>query len=144
MSGTQPTRRVPDLNASDQRHDPAAAPAKDAPFAAKLAFYRAEHRSRGVRLTHLVGIPTVACSLPLVLARPRIGIPLFAAGWSLQVAGHVLFEHNRPALTRGPITYQLCGLAHWCEEIGDLLAGPARTSDVRAASPEADAGVSGG
>ncbi|MCK9920427.1 DUF962 domain-containing protein [Frankia sp. AgPm24] len=56
----------------------------------------------------------------------------------------MLFEHNRPALTRGPITYQLCGLAHWCEEIGDLLAGPARTSDVRAASPEADAGVSGG
>ncbi|WP_248810723.1 DUF962 domain-containing protein [Frankia sp. AgPm24] len=61
-----------------------------------------------------------------------------------RTAGHVLFEHNRPALTRGPITYQLCGLAHWCEEIGDLLAGPARTSDVRAASPEADAGVSGG
>jgi uncharacterized membrane protein YGL010W len=88
-----------------------------------MAYYRSQHTSRGIRLTHLVGIPGVAFSLPVVATRPRIGLPVFAASWALQVAGHLLFEHNRPALTRGPVTYQLCGLAFWCEEVADLLAG---------------------
>ncbi len=107
--------------------DPAAGevqpPDRTDSFAAKMAFYRSQHTSRGIRLTHLVGIPGVAFSLPLVVARPRVGVAMFAASWAVQVAGHALVEHNRPALTRGPLTYQLCGLAHWCEEVAELLAG---------------------
>lgn len=92
-------------------------------FDAKMDYYRSQHTSRGIRLTHLIGIPGVALALPLLAARPRVGAALFAASWAVQVAGHALFEHNRPALTRGPVTYQLCGLAFWCEEVADLLAG---------------------
>jgi uncharacterized membrane protein YGL010W len=97
-------------------------PDPSAPFAEKMAYYRSQHRSRGVRRTHLVGIPTVLFSLPLIPARPEIGLPMFLGGWAIQIAGHKLFERNNPALTGGPITYQLTGLAFWCEEVGELIA----------------------
>ncbi|KJE25470.1 putative membrane protein [Frankia torreyi] len=99
-----------------------AVPDRSAPFAEKMAYYRSQHTGRAIRLTHLVGIPGVAFALPVVLVRPRIGLPVFAASWAVQIAGHVLFEHNRPALAEGPLTYQLCGLAFWCEEVTDLLS----------------------
>jgi uncharacterized membrane protein YGL010W len=98
-------------------------PERDAPWEEKLSYYRSQHRTAGCRATHLVGIPTVAAAMPISLVRPKLGLPLFAAGWALQVAGHKLFEHNSPALTKGVLTYQLCGLAFWCEEMGDLIAG---------------------
>jgi hypothetical protein len=101
----------------------AAPPPASAPFAAKMAYYRSQHTTRGIRLTHLVGIPGVAFSLPVLATRPRVGLPVFAASWALQVLGHVVFEHNRPALTKGFLTYQMCGLAFWCEEVADLAAG---------------------
>jgi uncharacterized membrane protein YGL010W len=88
-----------------------------------MAYYRSQHTTRGIRLTHLVGIPGVAFSLPLLFGRPRVGLPAFAASWALQVLGHVVFEKNRPTLTQGFLTYQMCGLAFWCEEVADLAAG---------------------
>lgn len=98
-------------------------PPRDAPFAEKMAYYRSQHTTRGIRLTHLVGIPGVAAGIPLVVLRPRVGLPLFVGSWALQVAGHVIFEKNSPALTNGFFTYQFCGLAFWCEEMADLVAG---------------------
>ena len=98
-------------------------PPAGADFFAKRDYYRSQHRSAGIRATHLVGIPTVAFSLPLVWARPKVGLPLFAAGWALQVAGHRVFEKNSPALANGPVSYQLVGLAYWAEEVVDLIAG---------------------
>jgi uncharacterized membrane protein YGL010W len=97
-------------------------PVPSAPFAEKMAYYRDQHSSEGVKATHLIGIPTLLLSLPLLAARPRIGLPMFIGGWGLQIAGHRIFEHNTPALSRGPVTYQLTGLAFWCEEVGELLA----------------------
>ena len=74
---------------------------------------------------------------PLLLARPRVGAAVFAVSWSIQVAGHRIFERNSPALTKGFVTYQLCGLAFWCEEMGDLVvcrrAGPADVGSGRGA-----------
>jgi hypothetical protein len=99
------------------------APPRSASFEEKMAYYRSQHTTTGVRATHLVGIPAVAAALPLVAARPRVGIPLFLAGWTLQVIGHRVFEKNSPALTKGVLTYQFCGLAFWCEEMADLIAG---------------------
>jgi Protein of unknown function (DUF962) len=61
-------------------------------------------------------------SLPLLAARARIGLPMFIAGWAVQVARHPIFEHNKRALTRGPVTYQPTWLAFWCEEVAELLA----------------------
>jgi uncharacterized membrane protein YGL010W len=98
-------------------------PARDASFDAKMAYYRSQHTTKGVRATHIVGIPGVAFSMPLIFGRPKVGIPMFLASWALQVAGHVVFEKNSPALSKGFFTYQFCGLAFWCEEIVDLLAG---------------------
>jgi hypothetical protein len=98
-------------------------PPRSASFEEKMAYYRSQHTTTGVRATHLVGIPAVAAALPLVAARPRVGVPLFLAGWTLQVIGHRVFEKNSPALTKGLFTYQFCGLAFWCEEMADLIAG---------------------
>ncbi|MGC8461800.1 MAG: DUF962 domain-containing protein [Candidatus Dormibacteria bacterium] len=97
-------------------------PEPSAPFAEKMEYYRSLHTSIGVRATHLIGIPTVAASLPLLLIRPRLGLKLFAGGWALQVAGHVIFEHNSPAVRSGPVSYQLVGLAFWAEEATNLIA----------------------
>jgi uncharacterized membrane protein YGL010W len=99
------------------------APPASAPFAQKMAYYRSQHTTKGVRATHLVGIPGVAFSIPLSLARPKVGLPLFGLSWALQVLGHSVFEKNKPALTEGFFTYQFCGLAFWCEEMVDLISG---------------------
>ena len=98
-------------------------PPRSATFEEKMAYYRSQHTTARVRATHLVGIPAVAAALPLIASRPRVGVPLFLAGWTLQVIGHRVFEKNSPALTKGLFTYQFCGLAFWCEEMADLIAG---------------------
>jgi len=46
-------------------------------------------------------------SLPLLVARPRVGLSTLLAGWGLQIVGHRVFEKNSPALKNGPVTYQL-------------------------------------
>lgn len=115
-------------------------PPRSASFELKLAYYRSQHTTTGVRATHLVGIPTVAAALPLMAGRPRVGVPLFLAGWTLQVLGHKVFEKNNPTLSKGFFTYQFCGLAFWCEEMADLIAGRSpllgRRSDDRVDTDE--------
>lgn len=98
-------------------------PPRSATFAEKMDYYRSQHTTKGVRATHLVGIPGVAFAMPVIAARPRVGVPMFLASWALQVAGHVVFEKNSPALSKGFFTYQFCGLAFWCEEMVDLISG---------------------
>ena len=101
-------------------------PPPDAPFEDTMAYYRSQHTTDGIRRTHLFGIPGVVISLPLVFAKPKIGVPLFAASWALQIAGHKIYEKNNPALSKGFVTYQLAGLAFWCEEVGELIAQRAK------------------
>jgi uncharacterized membrane protein YGL010W len=105
-----------------ERANPEPPPAS-APFAEKMDYYRSQHTTRGIRATHIVGIPGVAFSIPLLFAKPRTGIKLFLASWALQIAGHKIYEKNSPALTKGFFTYQMCGLAFWCEEMAELFAG---------------------
>jgi uncharacterized membrane protein YGL010W len=105
-----------------------------------MSYYRSQHTTVGVRATHLVGIPAVAAALPLIAARPRVGLPLFLAGWSLQVLGHKVFEGNSPALTKGIFTYQFCGLAFWCEEMADLIAGRSPLTGTRQEGSDDDDG----
>ena len=40
------------------------APAPDAPFSEKMAYYRTQHVSRGVRITHMIGTPVIATGMP--------------------------------------------------------------------------------
>jgi len=98
------------------------APATDAPFSDKMAYYRTQHTSRGARFTHMVGTPVIAAGIPLLFTKPRAGLPMFLGGWLLQIAGHRFFEHNLPSTHKGWITYQLTGVIHVCEQYGELLA----------------------
>jgi len=98
------------------------APAPDAPFSEKMAYYRTQHRSRGVRIAHMIGTPVILAGMPLLAVKPRVGAAMFVGGWLLQIAGHRLFEHNLPSTHNGWITYQLTGLIHVCEQYGQLLA----------------------
>jgi uncharacterized membrane protein YGL010W len=75
-------------------------PASDAPFSEKMAYYRSQHLSRGVTITHMIGIPVIAAGMPLLLAKPRVGATMFFGGWLLQIAGHRFFEHNLPRRIR--------------------------------------------
>lgn len=97
-------------------------PSPAARFAEKRRYYRSQHTSRGIRATHLVGIPAIVLSLPLLLVRPKLGLKLFCAGWGLQIFGHVVYEKNSPALRNGPVSYELVGLAYWSEEMTDMIA----------------------
>lgn len=98
-------------------------PLRDATFADKMDYYRAQHTTRGVRLTHLVAIPGVLLAVPLLLVRPRRAVSMLVASLGLQVAGHIAFERNDPGIGAGDPSYALCGLAFWCEEVTDLVSG---------------------
>ena len=108
-------------------------PPPEAPFADKMAFYRTQHISKGVRVSHLVGTPIIAAGLPLMFAKPRVGAPMFIGGWAVQIIGHKLFEKNMPSTHKGWITYQLTGVIDVCEQYGELLAGLAKIRSERKA-----------
>ncbi|MFZ0906376.1 MAG: DUF962 domain-containing protein [Mycobacterium sp.] len=97
-------------------------PAPDAPFSDKVAYYKTQHTSRGTRFTHMIGTPVIAAAIPLLVAKPRVGLLMFVGGWVVQIAGHRFFEHNLPSTHKGWITYQLTGVIHVCEQYGELLA----------------------
>ena len=109
-------------------------PATEASFADKMAYYRTQHTSRGVRITHMIGTPMIAAGMPLLVAKPGVGVPMFVAGWLLQVAGHRIFEHNLPSTHKGWITYQLTGVIHACGQYGELLARRSKRRVVRIAA----------
>ena len=92
------------------------APPPEAPFADKMAYYRTQHASKGVKAAHLLGTPITAAGLPLVFAKPKVG------GWAMQIIGHRLFEKNLPSTHKGWITYELTGVIHVCEQSGEMLA----------------------
>lgn len=98
------------------------APPPEAPFADKMAYYRTQHTSKGVKTAHLVGVPIIAAGLPLMFAKPKVGAPMFFGGWTIQILGHRLFEKNLPSTHKGWITYQLTGVIDVCEQYGEMLA----------------------
>jgi uncharacterized membrane protein YGL010W len=75
-------------------------PAADAPFSEKMAYYRSQHLSRGVTITHMIGVPVIAAGIPLLVAKPRVGAPMFVGGWLLQIAGHAFSSTTCPRRTR--------------------------------------------
>ena len=46
-------------------------PAPDAPFPERMAYYRTQHRGRGVRITHMIGTPVIVAGMPLLAVKPR-------------------------------------------------------------------------
>lgn len=91
----------------------------------KLAFYRTQHRTLGCKLTHMVGIPMIAISIPALFVHWPTSVGLFVGGWALQFIGHFVFEHNSPVLfadPKDPWTY-LVALVFCGEEWKKLLTG---------------------
>lgn len=65
--------------------------------------YGEGHRQLGTRLTHMVGIPMIVASLPILPLNPLVGGGLFVGGWALQFVGHYVFEKNDPKFFGDPI-----------------------------------------
>ena len=66
-----------------------------------LENYRRDHQHPMNKATHMVGIPMIIVSLPLMFFAPPIGIGLFVLGWILQFIGHA-FEGKPPSFFRDP------------------------------------------
>ncbi|MBZ0189604.1 MAG: DUF962 domain-containing protein [Candidatus Obscuribacterales bacterium] len=73
-----------------------------------LQFYRSQHTTLGCKVTHLVGVPMIFLSFPMLFYDWKRAIVLFSGGWILQFVGHFVFEKNRPVLmTKGRHTYTI-------------------------------------
>lgn len=76
-----------------------------------LEFYDATHQNQVNRALHTVGIPMIVGGAVGLLLSPRLTPPwlgsagLFASGWVLNIAGHAIFEKNRPAFTEDPLSF---------------------------------------
>jgi uncharacterized membrane protein YGL010W len=64
--------------------------------------YKAKHRHPLNKLSHSVGIPLIAISVPLFFFNWRWALLFFIVGWILQFVGHAI-EGNRPAFFANPI-----------------------------------------
>ncbi|MFO0609588.1 MAG: Mpo1-like protein [Polyangiales bacterium] len=87
-----------------------------------LRTYQRDHQHPMNRLTHLVGIPAIVASLPLLLKRPRLGAKLFVGGWALQFLGH-WFEAKPPSFLSRDWRYLAIGQLWIANEWAEILTG---------------------
>lgn len=95
--------------------------------------YANDHQHPVNRALHMVGIPTIVASLPLIPLAPPIGVGLFTAGWTLQFIGHA-FEGKKPSFTRD-LRYLAIGPVWVAVEWAELVTGRSlyQPSDPQAA-----------
>jgi uncharacterized membrane protein YGL010W len=86
----------------------------------RLAEYAAGHSKTGTRITHMVGIPLIVASLPVLPIAPPLAVGMFTAGWALQFIGHYVFEKNDPAFF-GDRANLVVGVIWSALEWGELL-----------------------
>ena len=84
-----------------------------------LGRYRRDHTHPVNKATHMVGIPMIVLSLPVLLLNPWLGLGLFVAGWILQFVGHA-FEGNKPSFFSDP-RFLLVGVAFFVDHGRRLL-----------------------
>jgi uncharacterized membrane protein YGL010W len=85
-----------------------------------LEEYAEGHRQLGTRVTHMVGIPLIVASLPVLPFNPLLGGGMFVGGWVLQFIGHYYFEKNSPLLFND-LTNTLVGVLWAAKEWADLF-----------------------
>ncbi len=74
-------------------------------------FYAATHVHKTNRVLHMVGIPMIAGgALGLILFKPFrpfwfASASTFLGGWVLNIAGHSVFEKNKPAFADDPLSF---------------------------------------
>ena len=86
-----------------------------------LKQYKADHQHPMNKATHMVGIPMIIISLPLMFFAPPIGIGLFVLGWIFQFIGHA-FEGKAPSFFRDP-TFLLVGATWYGKRLVAFLTG---------------------
>ena len=90
--------------------------------------YKAQHRHPLNHATHVIGIPLVVLSLPLLFFNWRVGLGAFIVGWIFQFAGHAI-EGNKPAFFSNPI-YLLIGPLWFIKRIGGVLGWGKKTTEI--------------
>lgn len=83
--------------------------------------YKRDHQHPVNKATHMVGIPMIIASLPLMFFVPPIGIGLFVLGWILQFVGHA-FEGKPPSFFRDP-SFLLVGATWYIKRTWSKLTG---------------------
>lgn len=63
--------------------------------------YNNDHQNKWNRALHMVGVPVIIVSVPLMFIMPPVGISLFVGGWVLQFIGHGI-EGNKPSFMSDP------------------------------------------
>lgn len=89
-----------------------------------LRYYKSKHRTRGCKITHMIGIPMIAIAwLALPFSRKAF-VQLHTGGWILQFIGHYVFERNKPVIleVRDPKTV-ISALIFTYEEWHRLIKG---------------------
>lgn len=81
---------------------------KGVTLAASFDAYAKAHRHPMNQLCHRLGIPLVLVSLPSFFFAWKVALALFLVGLGFQLAGHVVFEKNRPSSLESP-RYLLIG-----------------------------------
>lgn len=82
--------------------------------------YGAAHSKPGTRITHMIGIPLIVLSVPVLLVKPAVALTMFVTGWILQFVGHYVFERNDPQFF-GDKRNLLVGLVWTAIEWGRVL-----------------------
>ena len=93
-------------------------------FTELLERYRLDHTHPVNKATHLVGIPMIVVSLPLLIFAPWLGLGLFVFGWILQFIGHA-FEGKKPSFFSDP-RFLLIGVAYFVDKVRVLLGSGKR------------------
>lgn len=83
--------------------------------------YKRDHQHPVNKATHMVGIPLIVASLPLMFFVPPLGIAMFVFGWILQFIGHA-FERKPPSFFRDP-TFLLVGPTWYAKRLWAKLRG---------------------
>ena len=94
-------------------------------YAETLEYYKSQHTTMGCKITHMIGVPMIALSVPMLLISPRRAANLLAGGWALQFIGHYVFEKNSPVVLtdyRNPMVI-IAALDYVAESWGRLFRG---------------------
>lgn len=66
-----------------------------------MRVYSEDHQNPINKLTHMIGIPLIVASLPVIPIVPPVGLSMFGVGWAFQFVGHA-FEGKKPSFTKDP------------------------------------------
>ncbi|HEY1960021.1 MAG TPA: DUF962 domain-containing protein [Polyangiaceae bacterium] len=61
--------------------------------------YGEDHQNPINKVCHMIGIPMIVASLPVIPFSPPVGLGMFGTGWGFQFVGH-FFEGKKPSFTR--------------------------------------------